>query len=373
VKRDLVKKMSQQTEAGKAPESTAPAKGILQLIGESFGPAVRTLSQPETLAQLPRLFQEGFGPVRRLFVQAHNMREILRRLRDGEQITFVTSFPRSGNTWMRFLLSDVFQQNHGVETATDLKVQPDGIVADFYCDWIARHNQEVSTPGTLVKTHDVYDVLRRRFVGGGLKETKGPFNPAAAFQTCRHLYLFRPPEDSLVSLFHLTSDPWRLYLRRKCVNHDGTGMGIDAFCLETLQGWISHASGYLAAAEEGIPLWFISYDQLREDTPAILGEILHWLGVPHTSATVNRAAANMAFNNLQAFEAKTLGGRTPLFRRGRDGSGRMDLKPETLQQIRERTGDLLDRLRERVERQRGRNQGLPQKASGVKAGKSQPA
>lgn len=335
--------MSQQTEAGKPSETVGSAKGIFRLLGESFGPAVSTLLEPETLAQLPRLFQEGFGPVRRMFIQAHNMREILHRLRNGERITFVTSFPRSGNTWMRFLLSDVFLQNNGIETATDLKVQPDGIVADFYCDWIARHSQEVSTPGTLVKTHDVYDVLRRRFVGTAFKETKGSFNPVAAFQTCKHLYLFRPPEDSLVSLYHLTADPWRLYLRRKCVNHDGTGMGIDAFCLETLQGWISHISGYLAAADEGIPIWFISYDQLRADTPSNLSEILRWLGVSHTAATVDRAASNMAFNKLQAFEAKTLGGHTPLFRRGRDGSGRIDLKPETLHQIRERPGDLLER------------------------------
>jgi hypothetical protein len=366
--------MSQEIEAAaKGFEPSKPEKGLLRLVGESVSPALRTLVDPQTLAQLPRLFQEGFGPVRRMIIQSHNIREILRRLQNGERITFVTSFPRSGNTWMRFLLSDVFLQNHGIETATDLKVQPDGIIADFYCDWIARRNQDVSTPGVLVKTHDVYDILRRRFVGAGLKESRAAFNPAAAFQTCRHLYLFRPPEDSLVSLFHLTADPWRHYLRRKCVNHDGAGMGIDAFCLETLHGWISHASGYLAAADEGIPIWFISYDQLREDTPAILGEILRWLGVSHSAATVGRAASNMAFTKLKAFEARTLAGRSPLFRRGRDGSGRMDLKPETLLQIRERTGDLLERLRERVERQRGGDQGLARKVFEDNPARSRPA
>jgi hypothetical protein len=363
--------MSQETEVEKRLESPVPAKGSLRLFGESLTPALRILLDPQTLAQLPRLFQEGFGPVRRMVIQAHNSREIWRRLQNGERITFVTSFPRSGNTWMRFLLSDIFLQNHGIETATDLKVQPDGIIADFYCDWIARRNPHVPTPGVLVKTHDVYDILRRRFPGADVKAPNAPFNPAAAFQTCRHLYLFRPPEDSLVSLFHLTSDPWRLYLRKKCVNHDGAGMEIDAFCLETLHGWISHAAGYLAAADEGIPIWFISYDQLREDTPAILSEILRWLEVPHSAATVGRAASNMAFSKLQAFEARTLAGRNPLFRRGRDGSGRMDLRPETLREIRERTGDLLERLRERVDRQRAQDQDRPQKA--LNSPKSQPA
>jgi hypothetical protein len=365
--------MSQEIKAEKLVESAAPAKGLLRLVGESFPPALRILLDPQTLAQLPRLFQEGLGPARRMVIQAHNIREMLRRLQDGERVTFVTSFPRSGNTWMRFLLSDIFLQNHGIETATDLKVQPDGIIADFYCDWIARRNQNVSTPGLLVKTHDDYDVLRRRFVGAGISGSRRRFNPAAAFQTCAHLYLFRPPEDSLVSLFHLTSDPWRLYLRRKCVNHDGAGMGIDDFCLETLHGWISHASGYLAAADEGIPIWFISYDQLRQDTPGILSEILRWLGVPYSAATVTRAASNMAFSKLQAFEAPTLAGRTPLFRRGQVGSGQKDLKPETLVKIRERTSELFDGLKGRVERQRARNQDRPQKAFDTSSPTSQPA
>jgi hypothetical protein len=337
------------------------------LFGESLTPALRTLADPQTLAQLPRLFKEGFGPVRRMVIQAHNVREISRRFQNGERVTFVTSFPRSGNTWMRFLLSDIFLQNHGIETATDLKVKPDGIIADFYCDWIARRNAQVQTPGILVKTHDVYDILRRRFVGSPGNETN------SAFQTCRHLYLFRPPEDSLVSLFHLTSDPWRHYLRRKCVNHDGSGMEIDAFCLETLHGWISHASGYLAAADEGIPIWFISYDQLRKDTPGVLSEILRWLDVPYSPETVGRAASNMAFSKLQAFEAKSLAGRNPLIRRGEIGSGRNDLKPESVAEIRKRIGNLLERLQERVDRQRFAGQVHPDQAFDRSSPKSQPA
>src|SRR5208282_528963 len=138
--------MSQVKELEKRMESSAQATGILRLFGESITPALRTLVDPQTLSQLPRLFREGFGPVRRMVIQAHNTGEISRRLQNRERVTFVTSFPRSGNTWMRFLLSDIFLQNHGIETATDLKVQPDGIIADFYCDWIARRNPHVQTP-----------------------------------------------------------------------------------------------------------------------------------------------------------------------------------------------------------------------------------
>ena len=160
---------------------------------QAIGPAFRLLARPATLAQLPRLLVEGYAPARRMFVQAHNGREITRLLSDGHPITFVSSFARSGNTWVRYLLSDVFLQNHGLETATELAVHPDEIIPDFYCEAIAKRNRAVPTPGLLVKTHDIFGQLQKQFGEGVAQEPGG---------NCRHLYIYRTPEDSLVSFYH---------------------------------------------------------------------------------------------------------------------------------------------------------------------------
>jgi hypothetical protein len=270
-----------------------------------------------------------------MFVQAHNGREITRLLTDGHQVTFVSSFARSGNTWVRYLLSDVFLQNHGVETATELAVHPDEIIPDFYCEMIARRNRAVTTPGLLVKTHDVFENLRQKF-GSAVSQTAGG--------NCRHLYIFRTPEDSLVSFYHLQ-------LREKYVK-GRAGLDIDGFCLDAIDEWINHVSSYLSAWENGATIFFTSYDQLLENPEAVLIEMLGWLGVKHASGAATRAVENMRFGNLQALEARDSSARPPVFRRGRTGSGSTELKAATLTEIRRRTNDLLTKAGECVARQK---------------------
>src|SRR5665213_939432 len=89
--------------------SNAGHKGIRQT-GRLCKEGVRLgiqLLRPRTLAWVPRLLKEGLAPLRQVvslkLIEAHNMREIKNLLADEVPITFVTSYPRSGNTWMRYL------------------------------------------------------------------------------------------------------------------------------------------------------------------------------------------------------------------------------------------------------------------------------
>ncbi len=132
--------------------SNAGLKGIKQagrLCKEGARLGIQLL-RPRTLAWVPRLLKEGLAPLRQVaslkLIEAHNMREIKNLLADEVPITFVTSYPRSGNTWMRYLLSDVFLQIHGIDTDTKLAVHPDEIIADFYCSRVAMRNKAVRTP-----------------------------------------------------------------------------------------------------------------------------------------------------------------------------------------------------------------------------------
>jgi hypothetical protein len=309
----------------------------LRLCSQSFGPALRLLAKPATLAQLPRLLVEGYAPARRMFVQAHNGREIARLLSQGQQVTFVSSFARSGNTWVRYLLSDVFLQNHGVETATELAVHPDEIIPDFYCEMVARRNTAVPTPGLLVKSHALFGHLQRQF-GNPVAQPPGG--------NCRHLYIYRTPEDALVSFYHLQ-------LREKYVK-SRAGFDIDVFCLETIPEWIAHVSSYLAACQSNATVFFASYDQLLQNPEAVLGEILGWLDVRHTPSVVVRAVENMRFGNLRALEARDSADKPPVFRVGVNGSGSKELKAATVSEIRRRTDDLLAQAGECVQAQRAK-------------------
>ena len=307
-----------------------------------FGAALKLLFRARTFRQIPRLLHEGPKPLFRLAIQMHNTAEIMRLLREGRQVIFVSSFPRSGNTWVRYLLADVFLQNRGVETATELPVHPDKIVPDFYCHWIARRDVSIPTPGVFVKLHETFPQLQARF-GGALPQPGVADTGAAAppFPRCKHIFLYRSPEDALVSLFH--------YHQRDKQLKAGTAAGIDEFCLAALPGWEENLAGYLRAAEEGFPVLFIPYELLLQYPAEILGNLLRWLGARHEATTVERAVSNMQFSKLQAVEARSLfNEEAAFFRQGCKGSGRAELQPSTVDIIQEKTASLLEQANARV-------------------------
>ena len=169
-----------------------------RLCGEAVRLSVGVLRDPK----MPRrffyfLFNGLAWKILRLkYIEIQNMRELKNLLLQNHPVTFVTSYYRSGNTWMRYLLSDVLLQKHGVRTTTKLAVHPDDIICDFGNGLVAARDTSVQTPGLLLKIHDSYLELRRRF-------SKGDPEVAASFKKCRYLYLFRAPEDALLSFYQM--------------------------------------------------------------------------------------------------------------------------------------------------------------------------
>lgn len=306
-----------------------------------FGPALRVIFRVGNFRHLPRLLREGPSPLFRLAVQAHNTAEITRLLRGGWQFSFISSFPRSGNTWIRYLLADVFLQARGVETATELPVHPDKIVPDFYCNWIARRDMTIPPPAVFVKTHETFQQLQERFGGALTRPGVGASAPVPAFRACKHLYLYRSPEDALVSLFHLYD--------RQEESKAKTAAGIDAFCRDYLPKWRDNLDSYLRAADEGFPVLFVPYELLLQYPAEILGNLLRWLGARHDGATVERAISNMQFSKLQAVETRRLFNEEAFFfRRGCKGSGRAELQESTMNLILEKTAHLMEQANARV-------------------------
>jgi len=305
------------------------------------GAALRLFFRAANLRHLPRLLREGPRPIFRLVIQAHNTSEIMRLLREGWRLNFVSSFPRSGNTWVRYLLADVFHQANGVATATELPVHPDKIVPDFYCHWIARRNVTIPTPGVFIKTHETFAQLEERFGRASLRAGAGCSGAAPPFHGCKHVYLYRSPEDALVSYFHFCAGQRQWKAK--------AGAGIDAFCLAHLPTWEENLSGYLRAADNGYPVMFVPYDLLLQYPTEMLSSLLRWLGARHDAATVERAVSNMQFTKLQAMEARSpFTEEVSFFRRGCKGAGRAELQPATLEAILGRTARLMEQAHARV-------------------------
>ena len=105
------------------------AANTMARLGEVFSRCFLRRNAPETATQEER-----------------NYAEINQALAGGATVFFISSFPRSGNTWVRFLLSDIFLQRAGRATATVLPVHPDRLIPDIYCNLVSEVERGL-TPG----------------------------------------------------------------------------------------------------------------------------------------------------------------------------------------------------------------------------------
>lgn len=336
----------------------SPPAAFARILGASIGPAARLFFHLETLKQFPRLLREGMGPIDRFIIQSTNTAQINRWLDHGTKVAFLASYPRSGNTWMRFMLSDILLQMNRVETSTQLPVHPDDLIPEFRCNSIVNRLSRcpawaVEPPVAFIKTHLMYERLQATFA-----QDPRALEPRRNF---RAVYLYRSAEDALVSFYH-----WRARQPgRKCKTpgessahtpkfqlnntgaQNGTALDIDEFCRKAVFDWTAQMESYLRAANDGFPVFFLSYEWLLEKPSEVLHNLFDWLELPHDNRIIERAVSNMNFKNLHAMERQEHESQQPananefFFRRGRPGSGRDELKEATVKEIQERTAAVL--------------------------------
>ena len=318
-----------------------PGPPILGFPKGGLGPALRVIFKAGNFRHLPRLLREGPRPLVNLAIQAHNSAEITRLLRGGWQFSFISSFPRSGNTWIRYLLADVFLQSRGVQTATELPVHPDKIVPDFYCNWIARRDVTIPPPAVFVKTHETFQQLQERFGGVRIRAGAAGATP------------FRPFAGANTSTFTaLPKTPWCRFSTSTSTN-DGPKQRPPP-ALTPFAAIISRCGAIIwtaiCARRTRVSRSCLCPIELLLQYPVeILGNILRWLGARHDGTTLERAVSNMQFNKLRAMETRSRFNEEPFFfRRGCKGSGRPELQESTMNLILEKTAHLLEQANARV-------------------------
>ena len=229
---------------------------------------------------------------------------------------FLASYPHSGNTWMRLLLSDALLQLQGFQTTTG-----GNIIPDLYKVSIDEWNNQINTnlKFRIVKTHE----------------------PLFFEQTLelknRAFYLFRKPADCLCSYYYysLTQD-----------GNKDNNKGIDEFCLKHLEQWCSHVTTYMDYKKKSPEtIIFLSYEKLSYNPAKALNYIMEFLGWENCQLICQKSAENQDFNKLKSLskEEKTEqmrfweeDGYQDFFRKDKVNSSQEELSLETLQIIEEK-------------------------------------
>jgi hypothetical protein len=241
----------------------------------------------------------------------------------------LASYPRSGSTWLRFVLLEILSgQSAGFENVNDTIPE------------IGTHRQglrPLQGGGRLIKTHEQY---RREYK--------------------RAIYLLRDPRDVMLSVYAV----WQAIGRADYISGRN---GFDGFLLSFLRGqvtkfgtWQDHVTGWLTSPLAGQGnLLVVKFEEMRRNTEDVLARILEFLRFPPDRKAIERAIANNSLEQMRAKEdsAKTLGIKVsaPLLftkadprreesrfvRRGAVGGWREKLTPEQVQLFSQRAGRAL--------------------------------
>jgi hypothetical protein len=182
--------------------------------------------------------------------------------------TFIASYPRSGNTWTRFLIANLVHPEHPVTFANIETIIPDATALS------SRELKRIPRP-RLIKTHEYFEPRYRRVI-----------------------YLVRDPRDVALSLYNF---------RRKYGSVDDS-YPIEQYVAERfLPGdldipWGEHVGSWLGTRMNQPGFLLVRYEDLLQDPPRELCRLASFLGIAASTEMLSQAIERSSANRLRALE-----------------------------------------------------------------------
>ena len=252
---------------------------------------------------------------------------LFRTLRIERDITifpddvFLTSYPRSGNTWTRFLVGNLVHQD---EAVTFLNVER--LVPDMYkhSDRTLRH---LPRP-RIMKSHECFDPRYKRII-----------------------YVVRDPRDVAVSNYH-----WEMKQRSM-----GDSYPIEKFVPRYIDGvywgrlgnWSDHVTSWLSTRQGKEGFLLLRYEDMLADPAREMGKVAVLLGIDPAPERLARAADLSSADRMRKLE-KTQGDKwvqtrytrqdKQFVRKAASGGWQQILPSESVQMIESAWGDIMKSL-----------------------------
>lgn len=208
-------------------------------------------------------------------------REQYRRLQKAD--VAVVSFGKSGRTWLRVMLSRLYQQMHGL---------PERSMLSF--DNFHRMNRAIPR---IFFTHDTY-------IGDytGRKDSKAPFYDKKV------VLLVRDPRDVAVSQFFQWKH--RMKEHKRAINKypkGGSDVSVFDFVMESDAGlvWVIDFLNVWAREAGKIEHFFLlRYEDLKSHPQEMLKKLAEFMGTPATDEQISEAVEFSSYENMKKMEAK---------------------------------------------------------------------
>ena len=188
--------------------------------------------------------------------------------------TFIVSFPKSGNTWTRFLIGNLIQPS---EPITFLNI--DRVIADTSGLLSKNHLDHIPRP-RILKSHEHFDPRYMKVI-----------------------YIVRDPRDVVLSHYN-----WQ---RRRGEIDDQYPLEryISRFIAGDLAGWGSwgeHVLSWLATRHNSSDFLLLRYEAMLTEPLRELGKVATFLGIDPTQEALATAVERSSADNMRKME-KTQG------------------------------------------------------------------
>jgi hypothetical protein len=183
--------------------------------------------------------------------------------------TFLVSYPKSGNTWVRFLLANLLFPSEEVGFANINRLLPaPGVSSKRFLKKLPRPR--------ILKSHEPFDVRFRKVI-----------------------YLVRDPRDVVVSEYYFN-------LKKRYID---SAVSLDQFVTKFVAGetagygsWWEHAAGWIAARQGNPAFLLIRYEDLLADSVVETRKIAKFLGIQADTRRLENAVERSSADHMRKLE-----------------------------------------------------------------------
>jgi hypothetical protein len=183
--------------------------------------------------------------------------------------TFLVSYPKSGNTWVRFLLANLIYPNESVGFANINRLLPaPGVSSKRFLGKLPRPR--------ILKSHEPFDVRFRKVI-----------------------YLVRDPRDVAVSEYYFD-------LKKRYIE---PGVTLEQFVKRFVAGetcsygsWWEHAASWIAARHTDPSFLLVRYEDMLSDPISETGKIAEFLGIPADAERLETAVQKSSADRMRKLE-----------------------------------------------------------------------
>ncbi|QFT78504.1 sulfotransferase domain-containing protein [Erythrobacter sp. THAF29] len=271
-------------------------------------------------------------------------------------MTFVwlASYPKSGNTWLRILLSNYLSESgDGWRWDSPILGPPSHLERHEFDEAMGIASADMSDAGLDLLRRRLHAQFVSRFTGTSFTKTHEAFFSARdglamfpANAQSKAVYLVRNPLDIAASYAHHQNLPIDSVIDH-LANPAAQVENSDTFFDEHIGNWSDHVEGW--TQQDIIETLCIRYEDLLDDTFEIFSRIIRFCELEIQDDKVARTVTASSFERLRARERqsgfKALSDTSrPFFRTGRSGGWQTELTAKQSRRVYSDHGEMMQKF-----------------------------